>query len=441
VSENITRRRFTQTGAAATLGLAAAGTAPARALGALGANDRVRLGMIGVGNRGGQLLDAFLEHADAEIVALCDVYQPYLERAQTKLNSKAALYQDFRKLLERNDIDAVVIATPDHWHALQTIAAANAGKDIYVEKPLSITIHEGRKMVEAARRNNSVVQVGTQRRSSPIYARLAELIQANGIGKVTVSRAYRLSNMHPGGIGKESPTDPPSDLDWDMWLGPRPMRDFQANIAPYKFRWWQLYSSQVANWGIHYLDAIRWLTGELAPASVCAMGGRFAIDDDRTIPDTLEVTFQFASGRLAVFGQYEACGNPALRQGELELRGTEGSVYVSGNRFEIIPERGGQFQDRTPRMKPLREPSTRNNVNLAVAHTRNFLDCVKSRQRPNADVEVGHRSTTCSLLANISLATRSRLEWDAQQETITNNSAANKLLHYEYREPWSLDNV
>jgi predicted dehydrogenase len=247
-----------------------------------------------------------------------------------------------------------------------------------------------------------------------------------------------LSNMYPAGIGKAEPSDPPADLDWDLWLGPRPARAFQATIAPYKFRWWDLYSSQVANWGVHYLDAIRWLTGDLAPSSVCAMGGRYVIDDDRTIPDTLEVTFEFASGRLAIFGQYEASGNSALRRGEVEVRGTDGTLYIGDRGYEIVPERGGQFQDSKPRMKPVQQSRDEGEGDMTVAHARNFLDCMRSRKPANADIEIGHRSTTMSLLANISLATRSRLDWDAEQERITNNSEANTLLHYEYREPWKL---
>jgi predicted dehydrogenase len=430
----VTRRTFTKTTAAATLGLAAA-----RAGRVLGANDRVRLGFIGVANRGGQLMTAFLKHPDMEIVALCDVYKPTLQKANARLDGKAATYGDFRKLIARKDVDAVVIATPDHWHAIQTITACDAGKDVYVEKPLSITVVEGRHMVEAARRNHRVVQVGTHRRSSKLYAELVKLTAAGKIGKITVSRAYRISNMYPNGIGRDKTTAPPAGLDWDMWLGPRPERPYQENIAPYKFRWWKLYSSQMGNWGVHYLDAIRWLTGELAPASISALGGRFAVDDDRTIPDTLEAAFQFASGRLALFGQYEASGNPIFPyRGEIELRGTQGTVYVDERGFQIVPERGGQFEDRKPRMEPLKQAAGGADRDLTASHARNFLDCVKSRQKPHADVEIGHRSTTMSLLANISLATGKRLEWDAQKERITSPAEANDLLHYEYRKPWKL---
>jgi predicted dehydrogenase len=242
--------------------------------------------------------------------------------------------------------------------------------------------------------------------------------------------------MFPNGIGKSPVAQPPNNLDWELWLGPRPQRAFQQTIAPYKFRWWDLYSSQMANWGVHYLDAIRWLTGEQAPSSVCALGGKFAIEDDRTVPDTMEAAFEFLSGRLAIFGQYEASGAPALKRGEIELRGTQGAMYIDERSYEVVPERGGQFQDAKPRMAAIERRSSEGD--LTVLNTRNFLDCMRSRKEPNADVEIGHRSTTMSLLANISLAVKQRLEWDADAERITNVTAANELLHYEYRKPWVL---
>ena len=430
--------KMTRRGFGKASGAAAAGLAAAAASSAFGANERVRVGFIGVGNRGGQLLTAFLTHKDADCAVFCDVYSPYLDRAKKRVGGKAETCGDFRKLLDRKDLDAVVVATPDHWHAIQMIAACDAGKDVYVEKPLSVTVREGRRMVAAARRNKRVVQVGTHRRSSELYARMAKLVQSGELGKVTVARAYRLSNMFPAGIGKRPVSPVPKDLDWDMWLGPRPLRPYQDNIAPYKFRWWHLYSSQAANWGVHYFDAIRWLLAERAPASVSAHGGRFAVDDDRTIPDTLEAIFEFASGRLLVFGQYEASGNPALHSGETELRGTQGTLYMSGRRAEIVPERGGQFQSRDRRMKAASFDSKGGNRGLTALHARNFLDCVKSRETPSADIEVGHRSTTFSHLANIALATRSRLVWDPEREAFANHPEANKLLHYEYRKPWVL---
>jgi predicted dehydrogenase len=270
-----------------------------------------------------------------------------------------------------------------------------------------------------------------------MYAQLAEVVHSGAIGKVTVARAAFTSNMTPAGIGHQPESDPPAGLDWDLWLGPRPARPFQATIMPYKFRWWHLYSSQIANWGVHYFDLIRWLTGELAPASISAHGGRYAVDDDRTIPDTSEMIFEHASKMLSLFSIYEVNGQPVLGRGaELELRGTLGTVYAGNNRYEIVPERGGAFQDPTPRRKGEIVKSTDGDLDQQAA--RDFLDCVKSRKRPNADVEEGHRSTTFAHLANIALATRKRLDWDPRAERFTNCDEANQLLHYEYRKPWSL---
>jgi len=405
----------------------------------IGANDRVRLGFIGVANRGGQLMTAFLKHEDMEIAALCDVSKSTVDKANARLDGKADTYGDFRKMLERKDIDAVVIATPDHWHAIQTIDACDAGKDVYVEKPLSITVHEGRRMVEAARRNKAVVTVGLHRRSSKMYGQAAELVRNDGLGKVTVCRAYHRSNMFPLGIGRAEPSDAPPDLDWDMWLGPRPARPYQATIAPYKFRWWHLYSSQTANNGVHFIDSMRWMTGDLGPTSLCAIGGKYAIDDDRTIPDTLRVTFEMPAGRLFVFGMFETHGNRTLpREGYFELRGTQGTLYCWDPKFEVVPERGGQFQDRKPRMEPIEVLRPSDDRDHTAQHARNFLDCIRSREKPNCDVEEGHRSTAMSLLAKISWLTRLRLEWDPEKEQITNSEEANSMLHYDYRAPWKL---
>jgi len=429
----MTRRGFLRSSAigatALSLGLGASRKA-------LGANEKIRVGFIGIANRGGQLLRVAVRNKDLDVAALCDVDEPMMLKQERALRLKTKKYTDFRRMLDRRDIDGVVIATPDHWHAIQTIMACDAGKDVYVEKPLSMTVVEGRKMVEAVRRNNRVCQVGTHRRSSELYKQLVEMVRGGKIGKVTVARAYRLSNMYPNGMGVAADSEPPKGLAWDMWLGPRPLRPFNKNIHPYKFRWWRLYSSQLGNWGVHYFDAMRWMVGEIAPSSLSAHGGKFAVRDARTIPDTLEVTYEFASGMLMLFGQYEASGNPAMAYGETELRGTQGTLYTGSSTFKIIPERGGQFEDSKPRMEPMEGKSSQGDP--TNAHIRNFLDCMRSRKQCNADIESGHRSTTFSLLGNIALATKSRIEWDWKHERITNNEEANKLLHYEYRKPWKL---
>jgi predicted dehydrogenase len=432
----------------------------------LGANDKVRVGFIGVGNRGTQLLRLFMTQSDCEVTALCDVYEPYLLRDNSKVdkrytegylgkggqipkmgevfNGKVKRYSDYRKLLEDKDIDAVCIATPDHWHALQMIDAVNAGKDVYVEKPLTVTIHEGRSMVRAQAETKKVVSVGLNRRGNVLYQKLASELRSGKLGKMTVGRAAHVNNMFPDGIGKMGAAEPPKDLNWDMWLGPRAFRPYQFNIAPYTFRWWQDYSSQMGNWGVHYMDVTRWLMGERAPIAVSAHGGKYVLDDDSTIPDTLQVTFEFASGSIIMFSDYEANSGSMMPFGEIEIRGTKGTLQANENAYKILPARRGQFQTWDSLIEA-EEFENQNRMlddgSSAVSTTtliRDFLDCIKSRNTPLCPLEEGHRSTSFAHLANIALATKSRLEWDAEKEVFINNNEANKMLHYEYRKPWSL---
>ncbi len=460
-----TRREFiTKTGlVTAAVALGAPGLNAASYNRIIGANDRVNMGFIGIGNRGSQLLGLFMKNSDVRISAFCDAYEPYLLRDISNVDprylkdmegqipgmgesfpDKVERYNDFRKLLENKDIDAVAIATPDHWHALQMIAAVKAGKDVYVEKPLTITIKEGRAMVEAQAATKRVVAVGLNRRGNPVYQKLAKDIPAGKIGKVTVARAFRINNMYPGGIGRMKPEMPPKDFNWDLWLGPRAFRPYQYNIAPYMFRWWNDYSSQMGNWGVHFMDVIRWMIGEKAPVAISAHGGKYAVDDDRTIPDTMQVTYEFASGALAVFCIYEGSSGGLFPYGEVELRGTKGTLNADEGGYKIISSKAGQFQtwknpvsdeEYSSKDEMLGDGSSRDSTANLV---RNFIDCIKTRQTPLCPIEEGHRSTSFAHLANIALATKERLHWDPEKELFTNSEAANKLLHYEYRSPWKL---
>lgn len=425
--------------------------------------DRIRIGMIGLGNRGSQLLERFLKEPDADIVALCDVYSPYCTRERERVDPRILSagkvppmgerfvhpvdhYTDFRDLLDRNDIDAVVVATPDHWHAAQTIAAFRAGKDVFVEKPLTATIAEGRRMVEVETETGRIGAVCLNRRGSSIYRSLAERVPAGLIGQVVSAYAAHTSDMFPDGIGHEDPCDPPEGFDWDLWLGPREWRPFRYNIAPYFFRWWSDFSSQMGNWGVHYLDVIRWLTGHRAPTAVTAIGGKFAVDDDRDIPDTVTTIFEFGERLQVEFQIHEACHGSLVRGGEIELRGTAGSLTADQDGYRVEPAPPGQFQSWDRLIKPeersvegeashgdlgIREDST-------AILVRDFLDCVKTRNRPFATLEDGHRSTTCAHLANISLELGERIEWDADAERITSHPNANTRLGYAYRAPWKL---
>ena len=453
-----TNRRQFMTG---TLAAAGAAAAP-RVARAAGANDKIRMGFIGVGNRGSQLLHLFMMQPDVEVAALCDVYEPFLSRdfSQVAQRYKDELagripelgetfpkppkrFKDYRKLLEDKDIDAVCIATPDHWHALQMIDAVKAGKDVYVEKPLTATILEDRKMVEAQQATGRVVAVGLNRRGNPSYRKLAEVLHGGRLGNICVANAARISDLYPDGIGKQQPAEPPKDFDWDMWLGPRAFRPYKYNIAPYKFRWYNDFSSQVGNWGVHYMDAIRWMMQETAPSAVSAHGSKL-LDHDAEIMDTMAVTFEFASGRLITFQMFESCGGPIFPYGEIEIRGNKGIAYADEKGYKIIPAKAGQFQtwkqlvepeEFTVQEKGLPDGSSSVSTGGLI---RDFLDCVKSRKAPFCPLEEAHRSTCFAHLANIAVKMKQRLEWDAEKERFTNCDKANECLHYEYRKPWKL---
>ena len=421
----------------------------------LGANDRVRLGLIGVGNRGDQVHTAFLEYSDQQVVAVCDLREDYMELAAKKSRTSPASFKDYRRMLELRDLDAVVIATPDHWHALQTIDACHAGKDVYVEKPLSLTVVEGRKMVEAATRNKRVVQVGINRRSSKICHEAAELVRSGGIGRVTVARCEHVVNEWPLGIGNPPDEKPPAGVDWDLYLGPAPKAAFNQNRAFYRFRWFYHYSGgQLTNNGVHYLDMIQWALGHDAPLAVTAIGGKYAIEDNREIPDTMEVLWEYPGKTLVIFSQFNCNSAPVRDRSHVlaEFRGTKGTLYAYDGSYEVVPEQNAAQAipaanplDRTtgksysasrqPAIEPL---SVKGASNSTLAHVRNFLDCVKSRAKCNCDIETGHRSTTATILGNIAHRTESHLKWDRNAERFTNSEAANRLLHYNYRAPWKL---
>jgi predicted dehydrogenase len=419
----------------------------------LGANDRVRLGFIALGNRGDQVLDAFLKHADAEVVALCDIHQPYVDFAAKKVGGAPRQFKDYRRLLDLEDLDAVVINTPDHWHALQTIHACDAGKDVYVEKPLSLVVAEGRAMVNAAQRNQRVVQVGLQRRSSKFTREAADLVRGGAIGKVTVVRSFHIQNEWPKGIDNPPDEAPPADLDWEAWLGPAPKKPYNKNRTFYRFRWFRDYSGgQLTNFGVHYMDVIQWALGHDAPLAVTAMGGKFAVEDNRDVPDTLEVLWTYPGGTLVTFSQYNASAAPAaLNRAEIEFRGTKGTLYLRGNGYDVVPDdvTPNAFPARTPvdrtvergwrtGAKPLIAARSGSGQVDTADHARNFLDCVKSRAACNCDIETGHRSTSATLLGNVAHDARAYLEWDRAAERFTNHDRANKRLSYTYRPPYKL---
>ena len=307
----------------------------------MGANDRVSLGFVGLGNRGDQVLDAFLEHGDIEINALCDLKQDYVDYhyERTAKRGERKRYKDYRQLIEQKNLDATVICTPDQWHAIMTIESCQAGKDVYVEKPLSLTVVEGRRMVEAVNKYKRVAQVGTHRRSLKWLHQMTELTLSGGIGHISAADAFYIANDWPNGIGKPADSKPPADVSWDLWLGPAPEQPYNSNKTFYNFRWfWPFSGGQITNFGVHFMDVIQWAIGKDAPLRVAAMGGVYAVDDNREVPDTAKVMWEYEGGTLAGFNQYNANGRRPDRGQEMELRGTKGTIFIKARSFELVPD-------------------------------------------------------------------------------------------------------
>jgi len=370
----------------------------------LGASDRIRVGIIGCGGMGRGLWTSFLAQPDVAPVAVCDVFAPHRERAVQMAAGKQKVdsYTDFRPMLDRKDLDAVIVATPDHWHALLTITACRAGKDVYVEKPLSHTIHEGRIMFDTARKHQRVVQVGAQQRSGEHYAAAVKLIQDGALGAVHKISGNWTRNMMPGFLPRELKSGLTKELDWDLWLGPAPLVPFDPMRFSYNWRWfWDYSGGQMTNWGAHSLDIIRWALAAAAPEAVTAFGGRYELKDGGQTPDVQEALFRFP-GCLVSWTGREINGVEAIRPAPpvrtqpprplIEFHGTKGNMVLTREGFDVSPEVWtGDGQDgKTAAMRPLRANGS--SARQSENHVRNFLDCVKSRKRPNADVEEGYRT-------------------------------------------------
>jgi len=300
-SEGITRRGFVEAvgvsaGVASVLGAPAIGRAAS-------ANGKIRLGIIGAGSRGGQLLDSFLPQPDVELIAIADVDDRHAgetaERVKKAKGNMPDTARDYRPMLDRKDIDAVIIATPDHWHALPAIQAVMAGKDVYVEKPVAHNAAEGKAMIAAARKYNKIMAVGTQQRSSSHFQKVVEIVRSGKLGKVFWVQTWNFENISPTGMGRYPDGEAPSYVDYDRWLGPAPKRPFNPNRFHMLFRWFFDYAGgMMSDWGVHLNDIVLWALDAKGPRTVSTTGGIFTTDDDRDTPDTLQVVYEFPGTTL-----------------------------------------------------------------------------------------------------------------------------------------------
>lgn len=391
-----------------------------------GPNEKIRVGFIGCGNMGGRHLEALAVNPQCTVAAVCDVNRPRFEAAQQKLYDTTGVrpdgYQDFRYVLDRDDIDCIFAPTPDHWHPLMCILGCEAGKDVYVEKPASPTVAEGRAMVEAARRYGRVVQLGTQQRSTPIFQDAMAVVRSGELGTITSATAW--VGVNAFGFS-EHPEPVPEGLDWDLWLGPAPYVPFSKERC-YGHMGWHDYcrGGQLTNWGVHLVDILHWGIGQDRPLSIQATGGSYRGGAAGENYENIEAILEYP-GCTVTWEQRHSNIYATDRAYGMKFQGTRGQLLVDRNTFEVIPDIG------IPKYIGEGEKSW-----ASPEHHNNFFDCMRTRARPNADIEQGVRSTNAVLLAGIALKVRRKLNWDGDNERFINDDEANRYLTRTYRAPW-----
>jgi predicted dehydrogenase len=440
------RREFLWTGPAAGFGMAVAG----KRASAFVDSAPKRVGLIGCGWYGKCDLLRLIQVAPVEVVSLCDVDKKMLAQAAELVAARQAskktprTYGDYRVMLKEKDLDIVLIATPDHWHALPMIAAAEAGADIYVQKPISVDVTEGQAMLAAARRHQRVVQVGTQRRSTPhlIEAR-EQIIREGKLGKIGLVEVYCYYQMRT--TSNPPDTTPPEYLDWEMWTGPAPMRPYNSLAHPRGWRAFTEYGNGImGDMCIHMLDMVRWMLELGWPKRIASTGGILVQKGSKAnIPDTQAATFDF--GDLTVVWQHRTWGDPVDPKYPwgATFYGDKGTLRASVMGYDFTPLGEGKpvHRDVAYELERFPEDKTEKDLERHVApairgHMKDLLAAISSRGRPVADIEQGFISTSSCILANLALQLGRTLTWDSQAGRVVGDEEANRLLSRPYRSPW-----
>jgi predicted dehydrogenase len=421
-----TRRQFFRQSGGLLAGLSFAGSnllAQTPTARPVGANNRIKIGHIGVRNQGKNNLRAHLR----DTIAVCDVDRNVLAEArqiaQKGNGGECAVYDDYRRLLENREVDAVVVTTPDHWHALITINACQAGKHVYCEKPLTLTVAEGRLMVRAARRHNVIVQTGSQQRSDDRFRQACELVRNGRLGRLQTVRVGIPGVNFTGPAVADS--DPPKELNYDFWLGPAPRRAYNQKRVHYLFRFfWDYSGGQMTNFGAHHLDIVQWALG-MDSSGPRTVEGRARYHDRNwyEVPEWCEVVYTYPNNVRVISGQ-------GIRGG-VTFEGSEGTLYVNRGRIESTP----------PEL--LKRPLTDKDTRLYVSrnHHANWLECIRNGRLPICDVEIGHRSATVCHLGNIAIRSGRRVNWDPEKEQIIGDREQSAMLLRPYRAPWRLPEI
>jgi len=430
-TSSLARRDFLRSATAAT-------AATAMSTRAVAANDKISTAFIGVGVMGSENLKAAVKQPGVEVSAVCDVFQPNLERAEAlarRLGQQPKAVRDFREILADPSINAVCISTPDHWHPYMTVEACKAGKDVYVEKPACVSVSEGAVMIEAARKHKRVVQAGTWQRSGTHFKKACEIVQSGQLGTIAFVRSWIYNNQPQEGIGNPGIKTVPPGLDWDLWQGPAQSRPFNPNrfgVYPNSYSYfrffWDYAGGMITDSGIHMLDIVQMAFGDPMPRGVVAAGGKYWLKDDTETPDTMQASLEYPT----FLGSWEhRTNNTELGTSRLmgiTFHGSRGTLYVDRSVIRITPEKGSDIQPFE--MKRVEDPHP--------LHWANFIDCVRTRQKPNSDIETCVKSSITCILSNLSLQAKTRLDWDDAKKTVE-QEYARPLLHREYRQPWKLE--
>jgi len=470
MSEQVTRRTFLGTSGKTAAGMAALGVSlggcdstgrrvpavmPTRRK--IGPNEKFNVALIGCGGMGNYNLQDFMETGQCNVLAVCDVDRTRLEAAGQKVKDKMGktpkLIQDYRKVIDMKELDIVIVGTPDHWHAIPMLAAVAAGKDVYCEKPCCHNVKEGRVMVDAARKYNAIVQVGTQQRSAAHMQAARDFVRSGKLGTISMTETYTYGNESPDGMGHKPDEPAPDSLDYNTWLGPAPERAFNWRRCHGSFRWYFDYAAgMIGDWNVHLQDIIMWTMQTPYPKAVSTAGGKFVLTDDRDTPDTMLATYEFESspyapkGYVQIYTMRKASGPPWNRDGYgMVFHGSNGKLHLTRDGWEVIGDPKTWRKNETEmRVASAKHEGHREHD----THVKNFLDCVRSRQAPIAAIEDHFKTVAACHLANVSLRAGRKIFWDPKKELCYKDEAltildpkANRYLCREYRKGFELPNV
>jgi len=399
---DLSRRDFLKEAAAGAAGAAVlGGLAPSRIL---GANDRIRVAVLGSGGRAQYVMQLFNQAPSNEIVAICDVYEPHRAEALKRAAPGAKAYLDYREVLDRTDIDAVLIGSPDHWHKQMLVDSVRAGKDAYLEKPIMHSIEEGVEMVRVVEESKRIVQTGTQQRSWEHYLLGKHIVDSGKLGRIIYVHTYWYQNYLEW-TANPAPVDT-AQLDWKKWLGSAPDQPFSADKFQLWRHYWDFGGGILTDLLTHWIDVIQWYMGQAAPLTATTTGRTYIFKWEA--PDAVTAAFEFPGDFMVTFtGAY----NSSIDDGGIEFRGSEATLKIDRARLAVYPE-GAKWVPGSNAPEP--EIFVRSEHDGTLDHVRNFLDCVRSRKTPNAPIEVGNEAARTGWLANIALRRGAKITWDAE---------------------------